>query len=234
MSKRFKGVKCVYCNARDSVTGDHIFAKEFFLPSARADLPQAPTCDVCNNDKSKLEHYLTAVLPFGGRHGAAIENLATQVPKRLRRNARLHRELAAELHDSPDPLGPNMTIGFNGEYVEHLFSMIARGLLWHHWRTYLPTGHAVRSVTVTKAGERLYDDLIFKRTARNRVTGNLGMGTFIYEGVQATDDPAFTGWRFLIYGGLQACEDPTDPASAGSQIIAISGRQSIVESLLPS
>src|SRR5579863_3007413 len=149
MSKRFKGLKCVYCSARDSVTGDHIFAREFFLPSARADLPQAPTCEACNNEKSKLEHYLTAVLPFGGRHGAAMENLATQVPKRLRRNAKLHRELADELHYSPDQLGPDMAIGFKGEYVEQLFGMIAKGLLWHHWRTYLQAAYAIRSLTVT-------------------------------------------------------------------------------------
>ncbi len=92
----------------------------------------------------------------------------------------------------------------------------------------------VRSLTVTKAGEALYDNLIFKRNARDRVSRNLGDGTFMYEGVQATDDPGFTAWRFMIYGGLQGCEDHTDPATAGAQIIAISGKQAIVESLLPS
>ena len=95
MSKKFKGKRCAYCAEREAVTGDHIFAREFFLPSARANLPQAPICRECNNEKSKLEHYLTTVLPFGGQHPTSLENLESMVPKRLRKNAKLHRELAA-------------------------------------------------------------------------------------------------------------------------------------------
>jgi 5-methylcytosine-specific restriction endonuclease McrA len=76
MSKKFKGKTCAYCGEREAITGDHVFAREFFLPSDRADLPQAPICGECNNEKSKLEHYLTTVLPFGGRHPASAENLS--------------------------------------------------------------------------------------------------------------------------------------------------------------
>lgn len=93
MSKKFKDKRCAYCAERNAVTGDHIFAREFFLSAARANLPQAPICLECNNEKSKLEHYLTAVLPFGAKHKASLENLASMVPKRLGKNARLHREL---------------------------------------------------------------------------------------------------------------------------------------------
>jgi hypothetical protein len=103
MSKRFERLRSAYCSTRDSVTGDHIFAREFFLPAARAGLPQAPACDVCHNNRSKLKHYLTAVLPFGGRHSAAAQNLASMVPKRLSKNARLHRELGAGHPDSREP-----------------------------------------------------------------------------------------------------------------------------------
>jgi hypothetical protein len=44
MSKKFKGKTCAYCGEREAITGDHVFAREFFLPSDRADLPQAPIC----------------------------------------------------------------------------------------------------------------------------------------------------------------------------------------------
>jgi hypothetical protein len=104
MSKKFKGKRCAYCSVRQVVTGDHIFAREFFVLSARADLPQAPICSECNNEKSKLEHYLTAVLPFGGRHAHASENLAVQVPKRLEKNAKLYRHLKAERNLFPLPV----------------------------------------------------------------------------------------------------------------------------------
>jgi len=101
MSKRFKsGELCVYCSKLPAVTGDHIFARKFFVESARANLPQAPVCATCNNEKSELEHYLTAVLPFGGRHPDALENLVSMVPKRLQRNAKLHRVLSAGVRDS--------------------------------------------------------------------------------------------------------------------------------------
>ena len=75
MSKRFKGKICAYCSTRPAVTGDHIFARAFFLEDKRDNLPQAPACAECNGLKSTLEHYLTTVLPFGGRHPGASENL---------------------------------------------------------------------------------------------------------------------------------------------------------------
>ncbi len=234
MSKKFKGQRCAYCAARDAVTGDHIFAREFFLPSARANLPQAPICEECNNKKSKLEHYLTAVLPFGGQHSASLENLSSMVPKRLRKNTRLHRELAAgqrktSTHTSGGETVQTITIPFDGHRLEQLFAMIARGLIWHHWQVYLGDNYAIQAHSVTKVGERLFDDLLFKPNARDRVRGNLGDGSFVYEGAQAVDDSGITAWRFTIYGGLVSCEDPAAPETMGSQIVVITGPQSVME-----
>ena len=94
-SKQFRGKLCVYCCERSAVAGDHVFPRELFVERSRANLPQVPTCDLCNNQKSKLEHYLTTILPFGGRHADARENLVNLVPGRLARNLRLGRELNA-------------------------------------------------------------------------------------------------------------------------------------------
>jgi hypothetical protein len=81
MSKKYKGKVCVYCGKEPSTTGDHVFAREFFLVKHRDGLPQVPSCDKCNGEKSALEHYLTAVLPFGARHRNASQALQTMVPK---------------------------------------------------------------------------------------------------------------------------------------------------------
>ncbi len=63
MSKRFRDKPCDYCLTNPSTaTGDHVFAREFFPEAARANLPKVPACESCNNEKSRLEHYLTAVL----------------------------------------------------------------------------------------------------------------------------------------------------------------------------
>ncbi len=71
-SKRYRGKRCVYCG-RDGAadTGDHVIARGFFLPSERDQLPQVPACNQCNNEKSRIEHHLLTVLPFGTRRRLA-------------------------------------------------------------------------------------------------------------------------------------------------------------------
>ena len=86
---------CVYCSDQPACTGDHVFARSFFVVRVRDNLPQVPACEACNNRKADLERYLTTVLPFGGLHPDAHENLVEQVPRRLTNNLRLPRELAA-------------------------------------------------------------------------------------------------------------------------------------------
>jgi hypothetical protein len=58
-------------------------------------------------EKSELEHDLTVVLPFGGRHPDAVANVSAMVPGRLRKNARLHKELAAGFEQSGGRALPN-------------------------------------------------------------------------------------------------------------------------------
>lgn len=211
MSKRFKREICAYCAKATAITGDHIFAREFFPASRRDNLPQAPVCAACNNSKSKLEHYLTTVLPFGGRHSDASTNLAEMVPKRLGKNLKLHRQLAEGHTGSAIPI--------DGEKLEQLFRFIARGLVWFHWRVYVDDAtHAVRSLTAHQEFAQALDGSIFKKNARARVHENIGNGAFIYEGIQGLDDPALTFWRFSMYGGLMVAGAPSDPPA--SQFIA--------------
>lgn len=228
MSKKFKGQRCAYCAVREAVTGDHIFAREFFLLSARANLPQAPVCNECNNEKSKLEHYLTTVLPFGGRHAHASENLAVQVQKRLGKNAKLHRHLMAGQQVVLVPaeggtVEQTIAIPFDGEKLEQLFSMIARGLIWYHWGVYLESGYRVQTHTVTAHGLEICEENLFRKNARQRVRETLGGGTFAYEGAQAVDNPAITVWKFSVYGGLASYEDEISPQTMGSHLVSMTG-----------
>lgn len=94
MSKKFREKLCAYCAKNTSIPqGDHLFAREFFLENDRNDLIKVPACDKCNNEKSRIEHYLTTILPFGGLHADAEQNLSAMVPKRLSKNKRLHSDL---------------------------------------------------------------------------------------------------------------------------------------------
>jgi hypothetical protein len=63
-----------------------------------------------------------------------------------------------------------------------------------------------------------------------RVCANLGNGTFVYEGAQATDAQEATVWRFQMYGGIKFGGDPAVPGPA-SLAVALTGPDSLVHPL---
>src|ERR1700737_420953 len=65
---------------------------------------------------------------------------------------------------------------------------------------------------------------------KKRVSGDLGEGTFRYEGAQSTDDPQLTMWRFEIYGGVDFGGDPAVNGSS-SLAIAVTGRTELIGNL---
>ena len=213
MSKRFKGKPCVYCVERQSTQPDHVFAREFFLPGRRDNLPKVPACAPCNHDKSKLEHYLTSVLPFGGRHLDANTHLAQMVPGRLAKNQALHRRLAAMQSRVWTREGsihiPATTLPFDSDKVDELFRYIVKGMAWHHWRVLLAPEAGVWAGGLSRAGRELHGQLLAMNG--KRVSGNLGEGTFNYEGLQSPDSPKVTVWTFSIFGGIIVSGDPDEP-----------------------
>jgi hypothetical protein len=223
MSKRFKGLPCANCTDRPSVTGDHVFAREFFLKTRRANLPQVPTCDECNRDKSALEHYLTAVVPFGGRHPDALTNLSEMVEPRLAKNKKLHRHLAANSSTiwtrAKSGLHVQSTaLPFERERLVELFKYVVCGVLFYHWNVSLTAEHFSEVVLLAADGQRLFADLL-QRNAKARVSESLGDGTFVYDGAQGLDSDIITVWRFSIYGGLMLA----DPGEETIQIGALTG-----------
>jgi hypothetical protein len=225
MGKKHKGKPCAYCFERLSETADHVFAREFFLPGARANLPQVPACSLCNGQKSALEHYLTSVLPFAGRHEGALPNLKNMVPQRLAKNAKLHRTLrdnwgriwaeegGIHIRVSTLPLDPTK--------LQQLFALIVRGLVCFHFGTYLRREDEIPVFFLARAGETYFDRL-FSLDVAARVNADLGHGTFCYEGAQDVDCPQITVWRFQIYGGVKFA-DSQNPGEISGRLGAWSG-----------
>jgi hypothetical protein len=220
MGKKYKAKLCVYCGQRPSNCGDHVVAREFFLVHRRHRLPQAPACNQCNREKSELEHYLTAVLPFGGRHQDAATNLSVMVPKRLQHNAKL---------------GAHLEEGYTGEklplksgQVENLFVFIAKGLLWHHWQSVLGSEDCAAATVLRPDGDAPLHRTLAMLKPRNRVNVDLGAGTLIYEGLQTIDSPQSSLWRFLIYGGLCFAEESRHPGVKSSLIFAVTGPKALL------
>ena len=138
MSKKFKGKTCAYCAREKATTDDHVFAREFFMLADRHHLPKAPACTMCNNVKGEFEHYLTAVLPFAGRHSQALENLVSGVPGRLAKNQKLNRELVGSMKpgwikEDNGLYQQTSIIDFDSEKLTGRLRLVGRGLAWHHW-----------------------------------------------------------------------------------------------------
>jgi hypothetical protein len=233
MGKGFKGKTCVYCATAPAATMDHVFAREFFLADRRANLPKVPACAACNGAKSKLEHYLTAVLPFGGQHADGLVHLTEMVPGRLARNQKLARGLSAGLSSTivPGRETPAMTIPIDPEKVGELFALTAKGLLWHHWQVLLsPNAFGVRAEMLSAVGEKFYNGAL-TMNSKARVGGALGNGTFRYEGAQSAQNPELSVWRFSVFGGLSVSGDPEAPGEISSQIGAMTGSHTLLARL---
>lgn len=226
MSKRFKDKICTYCGSIGaSNTGDHVFAREFFPESRRANLPKVPACEPCNRSKSEMEHYLTTVLPFASQHPGANKLLVSKTPGRLARNMKLHRELAegygGVLAHENGVLSPRLTVPFEHRSLTALFRMVLRGLVAYHWQVHIPQDYFVGAGTMAKAGDQFMRQLFIKN-ANQHVAVDLGDGLILYEGVQAVDNRALTIWRFQLYGGTQFGGDPQTPNETTSDIWALS------------
>jgi hypothetical protein len=233
MGKGFKRKTCVYCATAPAATMDQVFAREFFLVDRRSNLPKVPACTACNGAKSNLEHYLTAVLPFGGQHADGLAHLSGMVPGRLARNQKLARRLSEGLSSVivPGRVTPAMTVPIDPEKVGDLFALIAKGLVWHNWQVLLlPDAFGVRAEMLSAGGERFYSQALAMHSGK-RVSETLGNGTFSYEGAQSTESPELSVWRFSAFGGLVLSGDPEAPDEVSSQIGAMTGSHTLLAKL---
>lgn len=165
MSKRFKSKTCVYCGLEsESTTGDHVFAREFLPIEHRANLLQVAACERCNVDKAKPEHYLLTLLPFGGNHPASTDLLTGNIPRRLAKNVKLHRQLAESrgpvLVKERGILQHSMALPFEGRKFSELFVLIARGMVAHVFGAQVPQDYSVNAGILTERGEEITRPLL--------------------------------------------------------------------------
>jgi hypothetical protein len=206
MSKKYRDKLCVYCCRNTSDTADHIFAREFFMPEDRDNLPKVPACGKCNKEKSALEHYLITALSFGGKHGQATANLEANAPRRLGRNQKLHRRLfsgveMAWLRDDGAIYAPTMSIPFDGTKLEQLLKHIVRGLTWHHFGKYVRSDWSVRVLFPPDMVSNYFQAQLSTLPPERIVKGDLGRGTMQYEGAMVGPPDLFL-LKVLFYGGV--------------------------------
>lgn len=234
MSKKYEGKPCVYCVTGVATVGDHVFARDFFLLQRRSNLPKVPACHTCNDAKGRFEHYLTAVLGFGARHPDASTNLVQMVPGRLAKNAALHHLLndrRGRIWAREGNLAvPVTTLPIDSEKIGTLFRFVARGLIWHHWGVLLGPDIGVWAGCLNQRGVAVHRSLLNKK-ARQRVNGNLGNGTFTYEGAQGADILQMSIWLFSVYGGVKLSGDPDEPKEVTSFVGAVTATKQTLAKL---
>jgi hypothetical protein len=207
VSKKYKNKTCAYCGVEGlSDTADHVLARELVAKSLRHEIPIVPACKTCNQKKSILEHYAAAVLPFGGRHPDSSNRLSDDVPKRLKRNIKLHRELLNRMTrvwvKENGIHSRTLAIPLDGARIESLVELIVRGLMFHHWGVALDNNVTVDVLTLVPAGEVLFNKM--KNWRSNQfASGNIGNGALIYEGRQGIDNQSISVWEVMLYGGAK-------------------------------
>ena len=165
------------------------------------------------------------VLGFGAKHRDAGVNLKTQVAHRLENKA--NAKLLRKLQKGYDRSG-GTSIPFEHKPLEELCAMIAKALAWQHFGIRLGNGFsAIASVFMNESAGGFA--LLLAR-GKVRVSGNLGEGTFKYEGAQAVDYPELTLWRFEIYGGVDFGGDPRVNGPS-SLVMAATGRAEMIANL---
>ncbi len=219
MGKRFKGKTCAYCAvAGIANTGDHVLARAFLPVKHRGQIPQVPACTTCNKEKSDLEHYAATILLFGGRHPDSLGNLTNDAPRRLAKNQKLHRELAASATRvwSKQPSGilvRTTALPVDGERLVKLVGLIVRGLMFHHWDIVLGPDINVDVLSLTQYGERFFEQM---RTwnAKQRVAGNIGDGALVYTGAQGVDTATISIWELSLLGGAVLAGSPKEGSTS--------------------
>jgi hypothetical protein len=223
-SKKFKGKTCAYCAVPgSSETGDHVFARQFFVESDRANLPEVPACARCNNDKSASENYLLQLLPLGASHAGADNVRTNLMPKRAAHhgNKVLRQTLESPnspvwLLDSEGQKHERIPVLVDAQKLKNWCGAIAQGLAYFHWGTAL----AAVDIDVIPLADTVETEILSLVTAKNTgcyIEQSVGRGAFEYIGFRESRNAAESVWLIRIYGRMPIGGDPTiSPVCASS------------------
>ena len=210
MSKKYKNKICAYCGVPNSTTVDHVFPRALFHENDASVIPKVPACFSCNNEKSKLEHTLSAVLPFGAKHEHALQNLCKKIPRMLKKNVKLHKKLQYQIRNNPswengdEP--STLTLPEEISKINEFIKYTVKGLSVWHWETYLTTGTEFEFIPSPVTYKDFYSKTFLTMQCDNKISDSLGKGTISYLGMQNVQCPLQTIWFFELLGGLQIAD----------------------------
>lgn len=216
-----------------SATADHVFPREIFQLDQRDCIPKVPSCIKCNNRKSKLEHYLLSVLPFGATHANAHRALSIDVPKRLNKNRKLHAQIRREqryrfMPNADGEFEKRLTLSLDHEILHEFIGFVGRGLLFYHWGEYLPLDCTYRVFTPSPTGLKFLDSL-FGLSTSYRVDTKLGDDTVKYKGVLSETDDGMSVWAIQLLGGITIADEIKGHVFRNSFIVVVTGTRQMLD-----
>lgn len=234
-SKKYKGKLCAYCRKNISATADHVFPREIFQKYQRDGLPKVPSCIECNNRKSKLEHYLLSVLPFGATHANAHQALSVDVARRLNKNRKLHTKIREEfgykfLPTKEGGLEKRLALSLDYDILHEFIGFVGRGLIYYHWEKYLPLECTYKVFTPSPTGLEFLNGL-FDLSSNYRVNTQLGADTVRYKGVLSEIDEGMSVWAIQLLGGITVADDMARHVFSNSFVVMITGTEQMIEGI---
>lgn len=210
MSKKRKIGQCAYCGETKPLTRDHVIARGLFPSPLPEFMVTVPACDDCNGEKAKHEDYLRDMLVVDAdteNSKVAKEILTGKVFRASERNQSLVMRAAkskGKLEPVYSPGGIYLGHGFSfpleGERVNHIFSLIVRGLYYKLVGRCLPQDckFDVRRLTASEFNE------FWEKLQQIKFNGpyRLGDGVFTCLFLYAAEEPAMSQWWLWFYDSI--------------------------------
>jgi hypothetical protein len=206
---------CAYCGKSPGVTEDHVLPVTLFPKPRPKDskLIIVPACDACNKELSKYQDFLRDWLVTDFRcssHPAARQLLEGPIKRsvgygksKLARAAQQQGRLEPFLTSGGIYVGHAYTVPFNGEWINYVFSMMARGLYFSRFGKLLPDDYIV-TVAGTDPNDPLALHKLWEGIKEIGFNGPCVFGDSVcmcFWNVDA-NDPAQSIWILIFYEGI--------------------------------
>jgi hypothetical protein len=201
MSKKHLGKPCAYCGAV-ATTVDHVFARGMFPVAQRANLVKVPACAKCNGEKSRLEHYLSVVVPFGSADESIHAEFLPRFKSRLDNDRLLEREMASSLRTvvADGNLSELYFTSLRDGYLQQYAGWLIRGLMAHHFG--LSGGFSIKSDIIALDAIPLIDTMFANLGTDMLMVEDSAPGVS-YRGGVAKADPRSSTWYVVLHGGIR-------------------------------
>jgi len=109
-----------------------------------------------------------------------------------------------------------------------LFSLIARGLIWYHWKKYVGQNAIVDPVFPLRR-DLQHIDKLFKLKPADAAVNNIGSGSAVYRGSLVDSNRCLSVWQFQMFGGVILTGDPRLPNEIPSSIVVFVTEKEFVD-----